>query len=164
MLSKLFWTLSATLALLVGSQLPLVTHFTSPATALAASAKQTATVSTEELTQFASAFRAVQEIDQASRQEIVALVQQAGFEPQRFGAIAESLQNQTELTPPLAEGEEERFFAVAQQIQQMQERIQTQMVEAVEAEGLEPQRFQEIFAAVRDDETLQNRVEQLLQN
>ncbi len=163
MLERYFKILSATIILLGGAQLIALMPALSPAPALAATAKQASSVSSQELAQFAQALRAVRELDRASRQTMVALVQDAGFEPQRFGAIAESLQTEAEPQPPVSADEQQRFIQVATQISQVQERTQAEMVAAVQAEGLEPERFQEIFAVVRESEALQQQVEQLMQ-
>ncbi|MDB9312806.1 DUF4168 domain-containing protein [Spirulina sp. CS-785/01] len=166
MLHKLFWTISATFALFLGSQLPWFQHaaiLPNP-TALAAEVKQVENISDQELEKFADAWISVVNIERDTRQEIVEIVQDAGFEPQRFGDIAEAYQSQTEPTPPLTSEEETSFEQAAQQIQSLRENTRNEMQQAVRSQGLDPQRFSELLTAVREDQALQEEVKNMIQD
>ncbi|NEO26429.1 MAG: DUF4168 domain-containing protein [Kamptonema sp. SIO4C4] len=165
MLHKLFWTISATFALFLGSQLSWVqqTAIIPNQTALAAEVKQAENISSEELEQFADAWINVVSIERETRQEIVEIVQDEGFDPQRFGDIAQSYQEDSEPTPPLTAEEESNFEQAAQRIQTLRQETRNEMQQAVRSEGLEPQRFSELLTAVREDEALQEEVKGMIQ-
>jgi ABC-type transporter Mla subunit MlaD len=94
---------------------------------------------------------------------MIAAVQEQGLSAERFVEIARSQQNPEEQPEESVSQEElENFQEASSQIAQIQEDLQSQLQEAVRTEGLEVQRFNEIFAAVRQNPQLMEKVQQML--
>lgn len=122
-----------------------------------------AEISDRELEQFASAIQEMQSIQEAAEADMIAAVQEQGLSAERFVEIARSQQD-PEAQPEESVSQEElqNFQEASSQIAQIQEDMQSQLQEAVQSEGLEVQRFNEIFAAVRQNPTLMEKVQQML--
>ncbi|GAX38159.1 DUF4168 domain-containing protein [Nodularia sp. NIES-3585] len=126
------------------------------------------TVSQEELQQFASVIPSLQEIGQASQQRAVQVIEQSPLSVERFQELSGGPQSPgAEPSPPAAPAspeEEQTFNQVASEVQLIQQETLSQQEEAVRAGGLEPNRFNEILAAIQQDPALQQQVQQLIQS
>lgn len=122
-------------------------------------------VDQEELQRFANAVEQIQSIEQAAQSEINQVLEQSGFSRERFGELYQAQQSPEANSAVEATPEEQQSFSQAvTQIESILQGLQADQVEAIQAEGLEPQRFSEILAAVRQDPTLQQQVQQMLSN
>lgn len=125
----------------------------------------TGAVSPEELQQFANVLPQLQEVEQAARQEVAQLVAQSGLSGERFAELYEAQQSPSADAISTATPEEQQSFVqAASQIQAVEQEVQSQQEQVLQSEGLEPERFSQILAAIRQDPTLQQQIQQLIQN
>lgn len=126
-----------------------------------------APISDQELTQFANALMQIQTIQASYDTQVVSVVESVGLSPQRFDQILMILRSpqeaQAENIPEVGEEEVESFQQALVQIGTIQEETRTQMQQAIQSEGLELERFQEIIIVVNNDESLEGRVRQMLE-
>lgn len=120
-------------------------------------------ISDQELEQFASAVQKVETIQMESRNEVGQTIEDEGLTPQQFRDILEA-QRDPEMENEASEEELEQFESATEQLVQIQREAQVNMKEAVEATGLEVERFQAIFAAVREQPELRQQVQQMIQS
>lgn len=122
-------------------------------------------VSPAELEKFANAIKQLRVIQQASQAEMVKAVQSEKLSEQRFIQIYQVQQNpQAPTTPKVTPTEKQSFDKAFAKIGQIQQTTQTKMKQVVQSQGMEVQRFNQIFAAVRQNPTLQQKIQQLLQS
>ncbi|MGK7876691.1 MAG: DUF4168 domain-containing protein [Xenococcaceae cyanobacterium] len=122
-------------------------------------------ISPEELQQFVSAVKQMQAIQQASEEEMVQAVQNEGFSLQRFNEILKWKRNPEDRPPTEVTQEETQSFEKAIiQIGEIQQQTESKMKQALESEGLELPRFNQILEAVQEDQDLQLQVQQMIQN
>jgi uncharacterized protein (DUF885 family) len=131
-------------------------------------------VSEEELQQFAQAYKQIQQIRQDSEVKMVEAVQSEGLSPERFIEISELQQSpqapqgqETPESPQNAEvtAEEQQGFENAKsKILEIREQSESQMEQAIQQEGLDIPRFNEIVAALQQDPSLRDQVQQLILN
>ncbi|MFP4132776.1 MAG: DUF4168 domain-containing protein [Halothece sp.] len=120
-------------------------------------------ISDQELEQFATAIQEIETIQMESRNQVGQTIEDEGLTPQQFRDILEA-QRDPEIENEASDEELEQFESATQQLVQIQRETQVDMRKAVEATGLEVERFQEIFAAVREQPELRQEVQQIIQN
>lgn len=124
-----------------------------------------AQVSQEELQKFASVVKKLQPIQQQAQSQITQAIQKQELSEKRFGEIYQSKQNpQAQPTAKVTPEENKKFEQANSQIEQIQQSTQTQMEQTVKSEGLEIQRFNEIFLAIRRDPQMLKKVQQMIQS
>lgn len=121
-------------------------------------------VSSEELEQFARVIPQLQEIQQSAQQEAAQVIQDSGLSTERFSEIYQSQQAGTAPTAEVTPEEQQSYEAASTKIESLEQEVRSQQEEVLQSEGLEPQRFGEILVAVRQDPTLQQQVQELLQS
>jgi hypothetical protein len=122
-------------------------------------------VDSEELQRFANAVEQIQTIEQTAQQQINQILEQNGFSRERFGELYQAQQSpEAGATAEATPEEQQSFDQAVTQIESILQGVQAEQVQAIESEGLEPQRFSEILAAVRQDPTLLQQVQQMLSN
>jgi hypothetical protein len=121
-------------------------------------------VDEEELQRFANAVEQIQAIEQTAQQEINQVLEQSGFSRERFSELYQAQQAPGSETTEATAEEQQSFDQAVTQIESILQGVQAEQVEAIQSEGLEPQRFSEILAAVRQDPSLQQQVQQMLSN
>ena len=124
-------------------------------------AEATTDVSDEELKQFASALQQMQMMNQMAQQRMVAAVQDAGLEVERFSAIRQA-QEAPDQTTDATEDELAKVDAAVAELEKIQEETNTQMVAKIEAAGLIEARYQEIGQALQNSQALQAKFQELM--
>ncbi|MBD3615265.1 MAG: DUF4168 domain-containing protein [Gracilimonas sp.] len=120
-------------------------------------------VSDEELEQFTEVSMVAQEIQMGSQQEMLAIVEEEGLDVETYNVIAEARFNdQSDEELDVSSDDLEKFDAASEQIELIQQDVEDKMAEAVEAEGMEMDRFMEINMALQRDQELQQRVQQMM--
>ncbi len=153
------------LALLLAGSLPARTQAQEPASQLQAQEASQAKISQEELQQFAKAIKQLQAIQQESEQKVVKAIQGEGLSQERFREISQLQQNpETQSTTEVTEEEMQSFEKAAARVTELLQAAQSKMEQAVRAEGLEIQRFNQIATAVRQTPALQQELQQMTQN
>lgn len=164
MFKSLSITSIALLLLLTFSTPALAENSTSIAQAPQAPETETATdISSQELEEFATAIQEIETIQMESRNQVDQTIEDEGLTAQQFRDILEAKRD-PEMENEASEEELEQFESATQQLVQIQREAQVDMREAVEATGLKAERFQEIFATVRQQPELRQEVQQIIQN
>jgi hypothetical protein len=122
------------------------------------------TISPDELKKFASAVKKVLIIARETDDQMVQVVQKEGLSEARFNEIYQvkkdpSKQPKTPITPL----EQKTYDQILTKLAQVQKDAQTKMDQAVLAEGLQVERFSQIFNTVRKDPKLRQEVQRMMQ-
>ncbi|MBF2002385.1 MAG: DUF4168 domain-containing protein [Synechococcales cyanobacterium M58_A2018_015] len=121
--------------------------------------------SAEEVQQFANAIKQIQSIQQEAQRQADQVFESEGITPERFGEILQSQQNpQAQPQPEVTPEEQQNFDQVLSQLTEIQQTTQTRVNAAIQEEGLDSTRFNQIMTLVRQDPELRQRVQQELQN
>lgn len=124
-----------------------------------------AEVSSEDIEKFARAIAQLQTIQQETQTELLQIVEGQGLTPDRFNEIAEAQQNpQAAPSVEISDEELQNFEQAANEITAVRQQTQARFQEAVQAEGLAVDQFNQILAAVQQDPELQQEVEQILRS
>lgn len=121
-------------------------------------------VSDEELETFVDASMNAQSVQAESQQEMVAVVDEEGIGVETYNEIMQAQQmgqSVEELDIPAEDIE--KFESASEQIQEIEQDMEEKLAFAIEEEGMDMSRFQEINMAVQQDPELQQRVQQLIQ-
>lgn len=127
-------------------------------------------VDEEEIQRFANAFEAFQSIQEKSREEMAQAIEQQGLtikeynelfrQQQQVNAGGESQMSESNYS----EEKWQQFEQADARIDQIEQETQSEIEQAITEEGLEVERFEQIWIAVRQDPELQQRVQNELQN
>jgi hypothetical protein len=140
------------------------------------SAPESSDISDLEIEQFVSAFTQIQAIQQGARQEIDQVLQESEMEQERFMEIYQSQQQSAQAqsgqgggsgdgqsSVDMTDAEQQTYQETLSQIVQVQRSMQTQVQDAIAAEEIEMQRFNQIYAAISQRPQVQERVRTELQ-
>lgn len=120
-------------------------------------------VSDEELEKFAEVSMVAQQVQAESQQEMIAVLEEEELDVQTYNIIAESRFNdQPDENLEVSAEDLEKFDVASEQIETLQVESDQNMSEAIEAEGMEMDRFMEINMAVQQDQELQQRLQQMM--
>ncbi|NES84354.1 MAG: DUF4168 domain-containing protein [Moorea sp. SIO2B7] len=153
------------LALLVGTfigSMPVLAQSQPIRTPIQLAEASNSPLSTEDLQKFANAAVRVIIIKNQALRQIGAAIKNQGFSPERFEAIVKAERSQTALNPALTDDEKQKLAALDSQIKTIEQQAQNLMRQEVEAQSLNPQRFQEISKMVKEDRELRQQVENLI--
>ncbi len=119
-------------------------------------------VSDDELSKFANAYQGITVVNQEAQQKMVKVVEDNGFEIQRFNEI-----HQASLDPnkevEVSSEEETKHKEVVSEIEGMQGEFQKDMEQIIEKEGLEIDRYEKIAMALQSSQKLQQRLQSMMQ-
>lgn len=123
-------------------------------------------VSPVELQKFAKVIPALQEIQKSAQQQVSGAIEKAGLSEDRFRELYSVQQSPTatQASTPATPQEQQAVQQVVSQLKIIQSETQTRRVQAVQSQGLELTRFNEILTAVRQDSNLQQQLQQILSN
>lgn len=124
----------------------------------------TTEVSQSELEQFVRVIPQLQEIQQSAQQQAAQVIQESGLSTERFSEIYQSQQSGATPSAEVTSEEQQSYDEASTKIESLEQDVRSQQEEVLQTEGLEPQRFGEILVAVRQDPTLQQQVQELLQS
>lgn len=121
-------------------------------------------VSDEELELFIDASMNAQSVQMESQQEMISIVDEEGIEVSTYNEIMQAQQMGQPLEDlGVTESDIEKFESAHEQIQEVEVRMEREIAQAVEEEGMEMERFQEINMAIQQDPELQQRAQQMIQ-
>ncbi len=121
-------------------------------------------VSDEELGLFIDASMNAQTVQAQSQQEMIAIVDEEGIEVNTYNEIIQAQQMGQSLEDiDVSAADIEKFESAYEQIQEVEVRMEQDLAQAIEEEGMEMERFQEINMAIQQDPGLQQRVQQMIQ-
>jgi Domain of unknown function (DUF4168) len=122
-------------------------------------------VSQKELQQFANAVKKLQPIQENAQNQIVKVIQQENLSEKRFGEIYQSRRNpQAQPTAKVTPEENKRFDQANAKIEKIEQSTQGQMEQAVKGEGLDIQRFNQIFLSLRQNPEMLQKVRELIKS
>lgn len=125
----------------------------------------TPAVSADELKKFASATKQLLSIVNETETQMVQAVEKQGLTEARFNAIYQSKRNpNAKPTSQITPKEEESYKQAVTQLTKLQADAQAKMDKVVAAQGLQMERFNQIFAAVQKDPQLRQEVRKMIQN
>ncbi len=121
-------------------------------------------VTDEELKTFVDASIKAQQIQTEAQMEMIAIVEEEGLEVETYNQILQGLQmGQSAEELEVSESDVEKFESASALIGEIEQDMEEKLIAAIEDEGLELQRFQEIFMAIQSDAGLQQKMQQMIQ-
>lgn len=118
-------------------------------------------VSATEVEQFAHAIQQMRLIQDQAYEQATAVLDNAGLSIDRFNEILHTQQAaSTQPTSAISAAEQQGFEQAFPQINQIRAQTQQQMQQAIEQEGLNMERFNQIFALVQQNSQLREAVQQ----
>lgn len=94
---------------------------------------------------------------------MLAIVDEEGLDVQTYNVIAEARFNeQSDDQIDVSAEDLEKFEKASEKVEVVQKEVEGEMVKAIEAEGMDMDRFMEINMAMQQDEELQQRVQQMM--
>lgn len=147
----------------------------SPQSSPGSSSAQPAQVSSQEVQKFADAIKEMRTIQDDAHSQAEQVIQKQGLTVDRFNELLQSQQPQqsqssTQSPPPAQSStqaspqEQKKFQEALNELTQLQQDTQRKLEQAVTKQGLTVDRFNQVFAMVRQDASLRQQVEQKLQN
>ncbi|MEO0373860.1 MAG: DUF4168 domain-containing protein [Cyanobacteria bacterium P01_A01_bin.17] len=127
-------------------------------------APNAAPVSDQELQQFANTVPELRTIEQGTQQEISGVIQGSGLDEARFNEIYQSQQSPDASATEVTEEEKQSFTNALSDIQAIEEKSKAEQEKVIQSQGLEPERFMEILISLRQDPSLQTKVQQMIPN
>lgn len=119
-------------------------------------------VSDEDLSKFAAAFVEVQNIDQEVQQNMVAAVEEAGMDVDRYNEI-QQMQQDPEQKLKATDEEKKMFVQATQQVQELRVQAQMEMRAKIEESGLTVESYGQIVQAVQQSAELQQKLQKILE-
>ena len=130
-----------------------------------AQASSTAEITPEELQQFVQTLKQLREVEVQAQQQMAQAVQSQGLTPERFMEIlGQNQPNPDSAAKNVSSDEKEKFDQALTQVRGILREAESQKLEVLQAQGMEPERFNQIIAAVQEQPSLKEQVQQLLQN
>ncbi len=121
-------------------------------------------VTDEELKTFVDASIRAQQIQNQAQMEMISIVEDEGLDVETYNNILQGLQmGQSAEEMEVSESDLENYEKASALIGDIEMEMEEQLIAAIEDEGLELQRFQEIFMAVQSDAGLQQKMQQYIQ-
>ncbi|PKD44614.1 DUF4168 domain-containing protein [Rhodohalobacter barkolensis] len=120
-------------------------------------------VTDEELEEFVDVSTVAQEIQMEAQTDMVTVVEDEGLDVETYNVIAEARYNgQSDEELDVSADDLEKFDSASDRIGEMEEELDEKMAEAIEAEGMDMERFMELNMALQQDQELQQRVQQMM--
>ncbi|MGH8002148.1 MAG: DUF4168 domain-containing protein [Brasilonema sp.] len=122
-------------------------------------------VSQDELQKFVSSLKQLLVIEQGANQQITQIVSKSGLSEQRFLEINKAQENPSQ--PPakaITSQEKQQFDKAFTSLRSVQQEANTKMQQILQKQGLQPERFKQINAAVKQDPTLQQKVREMIKS
>lgn len=122
-------------------------------------------ISDDELQKFANVTTDVQKINKESRMEVQSLLADKEMNMQRFQKIMMSKRNSKMADSiNVTEKEQKTLEEIQPKLMEMQQKSRKQMMNSMQENGLNPQRFQTIMRAVRSDPGVMQRFQKIVQD
>lgn len=141
---------------------PATTAPAAPSAESAAPSAPAASISDTELQQFAEAVPQIQAIERSTQQEVAQAIDESGISRERFRQLYQQQSAGSTAEADVTSEEQESFAQAYSNIQKIQQDAQAEREQAIAAQGLEPQRFDQILAAVLQDPALQQQVQSMM--
>jgi hypothetical protein len=154
---RLFISTGLMMLLLVAMPLPTWALPITPQPTLAQAAALDLT--TEDISNFANAYRSIQAIKQDAEADMVAAVEAQGLTVEQFNTIVDNQLNGESGSPsPVAETETAQFEAAVESIITIRQEAEVDMQSAIADEGISVERFNQIIDQASQDTDLQQQI------
>ena len=122
-------------------------------------------VNPDELQKFARSLKQLLVIEQGANQQIVQLIGQSGLSQPRFLEIYKAQRTPSaQPTKAVTSQEKQQFDKAFTSLRSIQQEANTKMQQVLQKEGLNPESFNKIEAAVRQDPALQQKVREMIKS
>jgi hypothetical protein len=118
-------------------------------------------VDDQELAKFADAYQGLRMVNQEAQQKMVKVVEDEGFEIQKFNEMYQTSMNPNEELEASDE-EMKKYEATVQKIEGMQGEFQERMEEVISEQGFTMERYEKLAMALQSDPEMQQRLQQML--
>lgn len=119
----------------------------------------------QEFDRFVNALREIQSIQNKGAAEMDRVFATSTLNERRFRELHRRMQSpEKEVRDQLGDKEKEQYAELLTEINEIQRDTQAEMVEAIQDQGLTVERFNALILAVREEPTLQQAIQQRLQN
>ncbi len=123
-----------------------------------------AKITPDELQKFARSLKQLLVVEQGVKQEMAQAIGQSGLSEQRLREIYQAKKNpSTQPTTAITLQEKQKFDKTFARLREIQQKANSKELQAIQKEGLQPERFNQILIAVRQDPTLQQKVRKMIQ-
>ena len=119
-------------------------------------------VDNQELAKFAEAYQGLRMVNQEAQQKMITVVEDEGFEIQRFNEMYQTSMNPNKELDASAE-EMKKYKATVQKIEGMQGEFQEKMEEVITDQGFTMERYEKLAMALQTDPEMQQRLQEMLQ-
>ena len=120
-------------------------------------------VEESELAQFVDALQQIEQVQMETQEEMIGVLNDLDLSTDRFNEIYQAEHNpEFELERALSDDEQQRYRMAEQELQGIQEDSQVEMSQVVESQGIDIDRFNEIYVALTQDPELQQRVQEMM--
>ena len=119
--------------------------------------------SDEELEKFAGAVMQVMTIQQQGQAEMIEIIEDHGMTVERFNEIMMQTQEMPLEQVEATEEEKETYLEVIEKIDEIQIGLEAELIEAIEEEGLDIEKYEEIMQEYQQNPELQQLIQQMLQ-
>lgn len=120
-------------------------------------------VSDTELEQFANAYEKVQEVSQASQNEMIEMVQAKGLDIDRYNKIMNAQQDPSQEVN-VSDEELEKVKVINEELKKIEEKSNKKIEKTISDNSLTVERYQQILASIQQNPDLQMKLQQFLQN
>ncbi|MAO63847.1 MAG: hypothetical protein CL666_02485 [Balneola sp.] len=119
-------------------------------------------VTGEDLEMVASVSQAAQGIQQEADSKMRKVIEEEGMEYNRFQQIMMAMQNpQMAQQIDISSEEQQTIQSVQPELQQINNEARTQYMQAIEEEGLTPQKFQQLAVTIQSNQEVADRFEEI---
>lgn len=126
--------------------------------------QQVPDVSDEELQTFVDASIQAQQIQTEAQMEMIAIVEEEGLEVDTYNEILQGMQRgESPEELEVSASAIEKFEVVSEIIGEIEQEMEGELISAIENEGMDLQRYQEIFGAIQTNPDLQQKMQQMIQ-
>lgn len=120
-------------------------------------------VSDAELAKFAEAFQKMRMANQKAQQQMMQIIKDEGMDLQRFNEIHQASRNPNKEVEA-TKAEEEKYSAVVEELESLQPQFQKKMQTIISNSDLSMERYQKLAMALRTDQELQKRLQEIMQS
>lgn len=115
-----------------------------------------------ELEKFASAAGKVVVIQQETEKKMIQAIEEEELDLNKFNEIMTAQQNQQTENLEATPEELQKFDKAAAQLMKIQTEVQSEMVEVIQEEGLEPQQYEQILLAYQSNQEVKAKIDALI--
>lgn len=115
-----------------------------------------------DLEKFANAAGKVVVIQQETEQKMIQAIENENLDINKFNEIMTAQQNQQTEELDASPEDLQKFDKAAAQLIKIQTDVQGEMIEAIQEEGLEPQKYEQILLAYQSDQNIKAKIDALI--